>query len=158
MEDKLHLELINFQQELSKLKSSVEYIEHAKISTKVARKIIEHIIKLKTDIDIYLDQIHKLLKILEEIDFPKRLDIITSQLEEINQNIIEIKKDIEYHSRDIKDEIKSSRKVILSELEKKFDNILFLLLKQKKDTIINRWIIIICSILILLGIIYLISS
>jgi hypothetical protein len=49
MEDLLQVEIANLDQELTKLKSAVEYIETAKLSIESASKIINTITKLKEE-------------------------------------------------------------------------------------------------------------
>ena len=156
MEDKLHLELVKFEEELSKLKSAVDYIEAAKKTTEAATTIINNVVNLKVEFENFSKQTKLLIAKIDKVDFPSRLDRLDSTVVAINANISNLQTRIESIERNIKDEIKSTRKSLISEMTTKFSSISSELSKQNRELIKNRYILIAGVVLIVLGLVYII--
>jgi DNA repair exonuclease SbcCD ATPase subunit len=133
MEDLLQVEIVQLEEELTKLKSAVEYIETAKISIESASKIINTIIKLKEEFNELSEKAYALIERMDKIDFPGRLDKIDSKILSVGNEIHSLETRIEASSKAISLELKTVSKSILSEVGTNRNDILFYLKKQSKD-------------------------
>ena len=133
MEDLLQVEIVQLEEELTKLKSAVEYIETAKISIESASKIINTIIKLKEEFNELSEKAYTLIDRMDKIDFPGRLDKIDSKILSVSNEIHSLETRIEASSKAISLELKTVSKSILSEVGTNRNDILFYLKKQSKD-------------------------
>lgn len=87
----IHTNLAELQNHLITLKEAVEYIDEAKRTAEVSIKAMELIQKLH---DLYIkliEDVEKLLRKIEEVDFPKRLDSIDIKLTTIVSEVNFIK-------------------------------------------------------------------
>ncbi|MGB5288581.1 MAG: hypothetical protein WBN42_08805, partial [Ignavibacteriaceae bacterium] len=120
MEDLLQEEIVKLEGELTKLKSAVEYIETAKISIEAASKIINTIIKLKEEFDRLSEKAYALIRKMDEIDFPSRLDKIDSKIDSkiasLSSDIQNLQMRIEAGNKSIITEMKVFSKNISSDL------------------------------------------
>jgi cell division protein FtsL len=133
MEDLLQDEIVNLEEELTKLKSAVEYIETAKISIEAASKIINTIIKLKEEFDKLAERAIILIDRMDKIDFPGRLDKIDSKILSVNNEIHSLETRIESSNKTFSLELKSGVKSMISEVGNTKNDILFQLKKQSKE-------------------------
>jgi len=133
MEDLLQVEIVKLEEELTKLKSAVEYIETAKISIEAASKIINTIIKLKDEFDILADRAIVLIEKLDKIDFPSRLDKIDSKVLSVSNEIQSLETRIEASNKAFSLELKSGSKSMITEVGNTKNDILFQLKKQSKE-------------------------
>jgi exonuclease VII small subunit len=133
MEDLLQVEIVKLEEELTKLKSAVEYIETAKISIEAASKIINTIIKLKEEFDELSAKAYTLIDRMDKIDFPGRLDKIDSKILSVSNEIHSLETRIEAGSKAVSLELKTVSKSILSEVGTNRNDILFYLKKQSKN-------------------------
>jgi len=133
MEDLLQVEVVKLEEELTKLKSAVEYIETAKISIEAASKIINTIIKLKEEFDKLAERTIVLIDKMDKIDFPSRLDKIDSKVLSVNNEIKSLETRIEAINKAFSLELKSGSKSIMSEVGNTKNDILFHLKKQSKE-------------------------
>jgi len=156
MEDKLHLELVKFEEELSKLKSAVDYIEAAKTTTEAATTLIKNVVDLKAEFENFAKQTKLLIGKIDKVDFPSRLDKLDSTVAAINTNISNLQTRIESVERNLKDDLKATRKSLLSEMTSKLTSISDELNIQKKELIKNRYIMIGGIVLIFLMLVYII--
>ena len=148
MEDKLHLDLVNLEEELTKLKSSVEYIEAAKKNTEAASDIISKFVQLKIEFEEFAERAKLLLGKIDKIDFPSRLDKMDSTVASINQNIGNLQSRLESVERNLIDNIKSSYKSLIDDVENKHNYLLNRLTLGTKAIKLNRILIIICFIFV----------
>ena len=81
MEDLLQVEVFKLEEELTKLKSAVEYIETAKISIEAASKIINTITKLKEEFEKVSAKASIVIDKFDKMEIPTRMDKIDSNLE-----------------------------------------------------------------------------
>ena len=156
MEDKLHLELVKFEEELSKLILAVDYIEAAKTTTEAAKAVIKHFIDLKVEFENLSERTKLLIEKIDKVDFPSRLDKLDSTVAAINTNISNLQTRIESVERNLKDDLKATRKSLLSEITSKFGVLSDELNIQKKELIKNRYITIGGIVIIVLGLVYII--
>ena len=110
MEDLLQVEIANLDQELSKLKSAVEYIETAKISIESASKIINTITKLKEEFGKLSEKAYLVIDKFDKMEIPSRLDNINSK---IDSKIVSINSEIQ----ELQTRIEASNKVVLIEMK-----------------------------------------
>ena len=110
MEDLLQVEIANLEQELTKLKSAVEYIETAKISIESASKIINTITNLKTEFEKLSDTAYLVIDKFDKMEIPSRLDKIDSK---IDSKIVLINSEIQT----LQTRIESSNKAMLTEMK-----------------------------------------
>ena len=120
MEDLLQEEIVKLEGELTKLKSAVEYIETAKISIEAASKIINTILKLKEEFDRLSEKAYVLIKKMDEIDFPSRLDKIDSKIDSkvvtLSSEIQTLQERIEVGNKSMIADMKALQKNITSEV------------------------------------------
>ena len=133
MEDLLQIEVVKLEEELTKLKSAVEYIETAKISIEAASKIINTIIKLKEEFDKLAERTIVLIDKMDKIDFPSRLDKIDSKVLSVNNEIKSLETRIEAINKAFSLELKSGSKSMINEVGNTKNDILFYLKKQTKE-------------------------
>ena len=110
MEDLLQVEIANLDQELSKLKSAVEYIETAKISIESASKIINTITKLKEEFGKLSEKAYLVIDKFDKMEIPSRLDNINSK---IDSKVVSINSEIQT----LQTSIETSNKVMLTEIK-----------------------------------------
>ena len=126
-------EVIKLDEELTRLKSAVEYIETAKISIESASKIINTIVALKKEFDVLSGKALALIDKLEKVDFPSRLDTIDNKLLKVNTEIQELKSWVETGNKALILEIKGLSRNILSEVTDNKHKILSQIDKQSKE-------------------------
>ena len=133
MQELLNEEIIKLGEELTRLKSAVEYIETAKISIESASKIINTIVALKKEFEVLSEKAYSLIDKLDNVDFPTRLDRIDSNLITVSTEIQEIKSRIETGDKALTLEIKALSRNILSEATDFNNNILSRIEEQSKQ-------------------------
>jgi len=155
MEDLLQIEVVKLEEELTKLKSAVEYIETAKISIEAASKIINTIIKLKEEFDKLAERTIVLIDKMDKIDFPSRLDKIDSKVLSVNNEIKSLETRIEAINKAFSLELKSGSKSIINEVGNTKNDILFYLKKQTKEIkTVQYGIIGLFAFLVVLGVLF----
>ena len=133
MQELLNEEIIKLGEELTKLKSAVEYIETAKISIESASKIINTIVALKKEFEVLSGKAYFLIDKLDNVDFPTRLDRIDSNLITVSTEIQEIKSRIETGDKALRLEMKALSRNILSEATDNKNKILSRIDDQSKQ-------------------------
>ena len=133
MQELLNEEIIKLGEELTKLKSAVEYIETAKISIESASKIINTIVELKKEFEALSGKAYSLIDKLDNVDFPTRLDRIDSNLITVSTEIQEIKSRIETGDKALTLEMKALSRNILSEATDNNNKILSRIDEQSKQ-------------------------
>jgi len=133
MQELLNEEIIKLGEELTRLKSAVEYIETAKISIESASKIINTIVALKKEFEVLSEKAYSLIDKLDNVDFPTRLDRIDSNLITVSTEIQEIKSRIETGDKALTLELKALSRNILSEATNNNNNILSRIDEQSKQ-------------------------
>ena len=133
MQELLNEEIIKLGEELTKLKSAVEYIETAKISIESASKIINTIVALKKEFEVLSGKAYSLIDKLDNVDFPTRLDRIDSNLITVSTEIQEIKSRIETGDKTLTLEMKALSRNILSEATNNNNNFLSRIDEQSKQ-------------------------
>ena len=133
MEELLNEEIIKLGEELTRLKSAVEYIETAKISIESASKIINTIVALKKEFEALSGKAYSLIDKLDKLDFPTRLDRIDSKLITVSTEIQEIKSRIETGNKALTLEMKALSRNILSEATDNNNKILSRIDEQSKQ-------------------------
>ena len=133
MEELLNEEIIKLGEELTRLKSAVEYIETAKISIESASKIINTIVALKKEFEALSGKAYSLIDKLDKLDFPTRLDRIDSKLITVSTEIQEIKSRIETGDKALTLEMKALSRNILSEATDNNNKILSRIDEQSKQ-------------------------
>ena len=133
MQELLNEEIIKLGEELTKLKSAVEYIETAKISIESASKIINTIVALKKEFEVLSGKAYSLIDKLDNVDFPARLDRIDSNLITVSTEIQEVKSRIETGDKALTLEIKALSRNILSGATDNNNNILSRIDEQSKQ-------------------------
>ena len=133
MQELLNEEIIKLGEELTRLKSAVEYIETAKISIESASKIINTIVALKKEFEVLSGKAYSLIDKLDNVDFPTRLDRIDSNLITVSTEIQEIKSRIETGDKALTLELKALSRNILSEATDNNYNILSRIDEQSKQ-------------------------
>jgi len=133
MQELLNEEIIKLGEELTRLKSAVEYIETAKISIESASKIINTIVALKKEFEVLSGKAYSLIDKLDNVDFPTRLDRIDSNLITVSTEIQEIKSRIETGDKALTLELKALSRNILSEATNNNNNILSRIDEQSKQ-------------------------
>lgn len=118
MEDQLNLNLVKLEEELDKLKSSVEYIESAKVTADTASKIINNMIDVKKEFEKLHKQASILITKIDKVDFPSRLDKLDTNISAINQNISNTQTRIESIERNLNKEIERIKIDIIAQLDK----------------------------------------
>lgn len=108
MEEKLHIELIKFQEELSKLKNAVEYIESAKHTTELAVNLIKSITSLNNSFQKLSEKNDQLISKIDKIDFPERLSRIENSLFSLSTVLNNLQLKFELSEKNIKEKINSS--------------------------------------------------
>jgi hypothetical protein len=120
MEELLKVEIANLEQELTKLRSAVEYIETAKISIEAASKIINTITTLKQEFERLSDKAITLIDKFDKMEIPSRLDKIDSKIDSkivlINSEIQTLQTRIEASNKALLTEMKAMSKNTSSEL------------------------------------------
>ena len=155
MEDFLKEEVITLDEELTRLKSAVEYIETAKISIESASKIINTIVALKKEFEALSGKAYTLIDKLDKVDFPTRLDRIDSKLLTVSTEIQQIKSTIETGDKALTMEMKALSRNILSETKDNKNKVLSRLDKQSKEIKANHFGIIIAIIFVVaLGVLF----
>lgn len=153
MEDKLHIQLASLEGELIKLKSSVEYIEAAKVSVESAEKIIEGAKNLQAKVEDHAKLIEELIKKIDKVDFPSRLDKIDTSVATINQNISNLQTRMEVIDKSIKDDLKNHSVHLLKEIENhstKQQSLLNII--NKKNNLVTILTIVSILLIVVLGI------
>ncbi len=133
MQELLNEEIIKLGEELTKLKSAVEYIETAKISIESASKIINTIVELKKEFEVLSGKAYSLIDKLDNVDFPTRLDRIDSNLITVSTEIQEVKSRIETGDKALTLEMKALSRNILSGATDNNNNILSRIDEQSKQ-------------------------
>jgi hypothetical protein len=133
MQELLNEEIIKLGEELTRLKSAVEYIETAKISIESASKIINTIVALKKEFEALSGKAYSLIDKLDNVDFPTRLDRIDSNLITVSTEIQEIKSRIEAGDKALRLEMKALSRNILSEATDNKNKILSRIDEQSKQ-------------------------
>jgi len=155
MEDFLKEEVVTLEEELTRLKSAVEYIETAKISIESASKIINTIVALKKEFEALSGKAYTLIDKLDNVDFPTRLDRIDSKLLTVSTEIQQIKSAIETGDKALTMEMKALSRNILSETKDYKNKVLSRLDKQSKEIKANHFGIMIAIICIVaLGVLF----
>ncbi|MCB9210923.1 MAG: hypothetical protein H6609_16270 [Ignavibacteriales bacterium] len=153
MDDNLHSHLASLEEELSKLKEAVEYIEVAKISVEAADKIIDGAKTLQIKVEEHAKLIEDLIKKIDKVDFPSRLDKIDTVIATINQNISNLQSRLDSIESNIKDEVKQNTFNILTFVEKTFNKNEVLSNRiLKKENILIILLVVVIIFLIGLGI------
>ena len=129
----LQEEVIKLNEELTRLKSAVGYIETAKISIESASKIINTIVSLKKEFEVLSGKAYTLIDKLDKVDFPTRLDTIDSKLLTVNTEIQELKSWIETGNKAQTLEMKALSRNILSEVTDNKNKILSQIDKQSRE-------------------------
>ncbi len=148
MEDLLKEEVVTLEEELTRLKSAVEYIETAKISIESASKIINTIVALKKEFEALSGKAYSLIDKLDNVDFPTRLDRIDSKLLTVSTEIQVIKSTIETGDKALTMEMKALSRNILSGTNDTKNKVLSRLDKQSKEIKANHFGIMIAIIFI----------
>ena len=155
MEDFLKEEVITLDEELTRLKSAVEYIETAKISIESASKIINTIVALKKEFEALSGKAYSLIDKLDNVDFPTRLDRIDSKLLTVSTEIQGIKSTIETGDKALTMEMKALSRNILSGANDTKNKVLSRLDKQSKEIKANHLgIMIIIIFIVALGVLF----
>ena len=155
MEDFLKEEVITLDEELTRLKSAVEYIETAKISIESASKIINTIVALKKEFEALSGKAYTLIDKLDKVDFPTRLDRIDSKLLTVSTEIQQIKSTIETGDKALTMEMKALSRNILSGANDTKNKVLSRLDKQSKEIKANHFgIMIIIIFIVALGVLF----
>jgi len=155
MEDFLKEEVATLEEELTRLKSAVEYIETAKISIESASKIINTIVALKKEFEALSGKAYTLIDKLDNVDFPTRLDRIDSKLLTVSTEIQQIKSAIETGDKALTMEMKALSRNILSGANDTKNKVLSRLDKQSKEIKANHFGIMINIIFIVtLGVLF----
>ena len=152
MEDQLNLNLVKLEEELDKLKSSVEYIESAKVTADTASKIINNMIDVKKEFEKLHKQASILITKIDKVDFPSRLDKLDTNISAINQNISNTQTRIESIERNLNKEIERIKIDIIAQLDKTDRNIENKFTSLKKQNRVNTYLLIFLIILALIGI------
>ena len=116
--NEINKSLGELEEELGKLKTSIEYIESAKVSVEAASSVLDTAIKLNREFKVLMGYTSKLLEKIDKIDFPSRLDKLDSTVSSINQNISNTQARIESIERNLKDDFESKIGLIQNKLEK----------------------------------------
>lgn len=119
MEDKLHLELVKLQEELTKLKNAVEYIESAKQTTELAVNLIKSVDELNNSFRNLSEKNELLLGKIDKVDFPERLSIMETSLNSMNTNMTNLHLKFELSERNIRDQIQIIKNNLSEEMDKK---------------------------------------
>lgn len=132
--------LVEFEEELIKIKSASEIIEEAKETTqktidetkaimtelienskKATDNAIEESKKLNKAASNLLDAADTLMKKLDKVDFPTRLDKLDTSVSGINSSIQNVLSRFDSVEMNIKDKIESSVSASQKEVDKKFE-------------------------------------
>lgn len=117
MDDNLHTKLASLEEELSKLKNAVEYIEAAKTSVEAAQEIIVGAKNLQENVEKHAKLIEELIREIDKVDFPSRLDKIDTMIVTINQNISNLQTRIDSSESNIRGDIKQRSHNIANQIE-----------------------------------------
>jgi DNA-directed RNA polymerase beta' subunit len=163
MEDLLQVEIANLDQELSKLKSAVEYIETAKISIESASKIINTITKLKEEFGKLSEKAYLVIDKFDKMEIPSRLDNINSKMDSkvvsINSEIQTLQTRIEASNKAVLIEMKTMSRNMSSDLNDNEIKIFTRLESQSKAIkLIQYGLIGIFSLIVIVGVFVFLSS
>ena len=163
MEDLLQVEIANLDQELSKLKSAVEYIETAKISIESASKIINTITKLKEEFGKLSEKAYLVIDKFDKMEIPSRLDNINSKIDSkivsINSEIQELQTRIEANNKAVLIEMKTMSRNMSSDLNDNEIKIFTRLESQSKAIkLIQYGLIGIFTLIVIVGLLNFLSS
>ena len=128
MNEQLHKEITELQSELSRLNTAVRHIEDAsklatKISTtgdKLEEKYKEQIKEIKgitTQSQKLATKAEALIKKIDSIDFPNRLEKLDNTVSSINTGLQNVQTKFENHGRDLKDGIRDIKESVGEKLK-----------------------------------------
>jgi len=128
MKDQIHQELAALQEELARLASAVKQIEAAKevaVSSaqhgkELHQKYNEQLIEIRRMTDQYQElvlQTQMLIKRIETVNFPERLDKIDASIVNIVGGHQLVQQKLENANRDVKDQFAESRSASSSQAE-----------------------------------------
>jgi uncharacterized protein Yka (UPF0111/DUF47 family) len=169
MNENIHQELIKLQNELNRLKNAVEHIDEAKEASKNVVKATESFLltsnKIYEDYENLAEKTKQLIKEIDSIDFPKRLDKIDFNITGINTGLQNVFSRFDGVERNLSDKILSVNK----SLEELKDSLIKVIDNKTKDLLeklteikeyqdntvkyfkkVNRWIFISLSTIILI--------
>jgi chaperonin cofactor prefoldin len=136
MEDLLQVEVFKLEEELTKLKSAVEYIETAKISIEAASKIINTITRLKEEFEKVSAKAYVVIDKFDKMEIPARLDKIDSELESkassLSSDIQNLQTRIEAINKTLFTEIKAGSRNISTDVRDSNQRIINMLESQSK--------------------------
>lgn len=163
MEDLLQVEIANLDQELTKLKSAVEYIETAKISIESASKIINTITKLKEEFGKLSEKAYLVIDKFDKMEIPSRLDNINSKIDSkvvsINSEIQTLQTRIEASNKAVLIEMKTMSRNMSSDLNDNEIKIFTRLESQSKAIkLIQYGLIGIFTLIVIVGVFVLLNS
>jgi len=154
MNENIHQELIKLQDELSRLKNAVEHIDEAKEASKNVINSAENFLltskKIGEDYEILAKKTELLVKEIDSIDFPERLNKIESNIAGINAGVQNVFSRIESVERNLMDKIS----FIIGGLEKLEEKLAKIKICQDNMFVyyrkVNKWIFISFSTIIAL--------
>jgi len=163
MEDLLQVEIANLDQELTKLKSAVEYIETAKISIESASKIINTITRLKEEFEKLSEKAYLVIDKFEKMEIPSRLDKIEYKIDSkivlINSEIQALQTRIETSNKGMLAEMKAMSRNMSSELNDNKIKIFTILESQSKAIkLVHYGLIGIFTLIVIVGVFIFLSS
>ena len=121
MDDNLHTQLASLEEELSKLKNAVEYIEAAKVSVEAAQELITGAKNLQVNVERHAKLIEELIKKIDKVDFPSRLDKIDTVIATINQNISNLQSRIDSVESNVRGDVKQKTRSIIDQIDKELE-------------------------------------
>jgi len=163
MEDLLQVEIANLEQELTKLKSAVEYIETAKISIEAGSKIINTITRLKEEFEKLSEKAYLVIDKFDKMEIPSRLEKIDykidSKIVSINSEIQSLQTSIEASDKTLLIEMKAMSKKMSAELDDNKIKLFTRLESQSKAVkLIHYGLIGIFTLIVIIGLLIFLSS
>jgi prefoldin subunit 5 len=156
MEDLLQVEVFKLEEELTKLKSAVEYIETAKISIEAASKIINTITKLKEEFENVSAKAYVVIEKFDKMEIPTRMDKIDSKLESkaasINSEVQNLQTRIDTIHKTLITEVKANSRNISTDVRDSNQRITNLLeLQSKSIKLVHYSLIGVIALVVIIG-------
>lgn len=157
MDDKLDGKLKELEEQLNKLKSAVDYINGAKKTAEAAESVIKSVVDLKTVLENLTGKTKSLIEKIDKED-QSRTEKIETTVEEIRSNLDTVQNRIESLEKNLKDQIINTRTSLSEGLKNKLSSISDQIISQKKELLINRWLMLAGLIIILAGVCFIIFN
>ena len=124
MEELLNGQLAELEANLNKLKSAVEYIEHAKGNAEeisdAASKVVASLKDIQKEYITLRSANEKLLGKIDKIDFPTRLDKLDVTMATINQNISNLQSRLEKIFNELDSKLSDNKNIIISKISESY--------------------------------------